>query len=124
LFAGSAVREMPRNLREEEANAKLPLFNKTWRQAKECNLPQRMKSACHRDRVSGCACPELEALKRQYEFALRIWGEYEFPFHNEPIATRARRSVRLQLKQNALVARNEANDSLLDHKLVCLLCAE
>jgi hypothetical protein len=35
--------------------------------------------------LSKCAADtrgELQQLKQQYEFALRIWGEYQFPVHN------------------------------------------
>jgi hypothetical protein len=64
-------------------------------------------------------------LKRQYEFALRVWGEYEFPIHNQPVGTQVWRSeeLRLQLKQKALDARDAANERVLDHKLTCPLCA-
>jgi hypothetical protein len=85
---------------------------------------QLLNSSCHRDKVSGCACAELRELKQHYESALRAWGQHEFPLHNEPVATRARRSDRLQRKQTALDARNAANDSVLDHRRVCPLCAE
>jgi hypothetical protein len=82
-----------------------------------------LNSACQSGEVSGCACAELQELKRQYESALRAWGQYEFPLHNEPVETRARRSERLQSKQRALEERNAANDSVLDHKRICPLCA-
>jgi hypothetical protein len=70
-------------------------------------------------------CGELQQLKQQYEFALRIWGEYQFPVNNEPVGTQAWRSeqLRLHLKQKALDARNAANERVLDHKLTCPLCA-
>jgi hypothetical protein len=73
--------------------------------------------------VPAGSCAELQQLKRQYESALRIWGEYQFPVHNEPVGTQAWRPEQLQLKQKALDARNAANDRLLDHKLTCPLCA-
>jgi hypothetical protein len=82
-----------------------------------------LDSACDRGKGSACACSELQELKRQYESALRAWGQHEFPLHNEPVATRARRSEVLHRKQAALDARNAANDSLLDHKRICPLCA-
>ena len=69
------------------------------------------------------ACGELQQLKQQYESALRIWGDYQFPVHNEPVGTQAWRSKQLQLKQEALDARNAANDRVLAHKLTCPLCA-
>jgi hypothetical protein len=68
-------------------------------------------------------CAELRRLKRQYESALRAWGGYEFPLHNEPVGTLARRSEQLQLKQKALGERNTANDRVLDHKRICPLCS-
>jgi hypothetical protein len=69
-------------------------------------------------------CPELQELKRQYESALRAWGSYEFPLHNEPVGTRARRFEHLRLKQEALGERNAANDHVLDHKRICQLCSD
>lgn len=85
---------------------------------------QLLNSECYRSKASARACVELQELKRQYESALRAWGQREFPLHNEPVATRARRLERLQLKQTALDTRNAANDSVLDHKRNCLLCAD
>jgi hypothetical protein len=73
--------------------------------------------------VAADTCAELQQLKQQYETALRIWGEYQFPVHNEPVRTQAWRSEQLQLKQRALEARNAANERVLDHKLTCPLCA-
>jgi hypothetical protein len=32
-------------------------------------------------------CGELLQLKQYYEFALRVWGEYEFSVHNAPLGT-------------------------------------
>ena len=66
-------------------------------------------------------CAELQKLKQQYESALRIWGEYQFPVHKEPVGVPALRFE--QLKQEALEERNAANDRVLDHKLTCPLCA-
>jgi hypothetical protein len=70
-------------------------------------------------------CGELQQLKQQYEFALRIWGEYQFPVYDEPVGTLAWRSesLRLQPKQKATDARDDANERLLNHKLTCPLCA-
>jgi hypothetical protein len=62
-------------------------------------------------------------LERQYESALRVWGEYEFPLQNEPAGTPARQSELIQLKQRALNARNAANNRVLAHKRICPLCA-
>jgi hypothetical protein len=67
-------------------------------------------------------CAELRELKRQYESALRIWAQYEFLLHSEMVGTRAQRSEHLQEKQRALEERNAANDRLLDHRRICLLC--
>jgi hypothetical protein len=66
----------------------------------------------------------LQQLKQQYEFALRVWGEYEFPIHNEPVGTQGWRSeaLRLQLKQMALDATNAARECLFNHKLTCPTC--
>jgi hypothetical protein len=72
--------------------------------------------------VAADHCAQLQQLKRQYEAALRTWGEYQFLRHNEPIGTQAWRSEQLYLKQKALDARNEANDRLLGHKETCPLC--
>jgi len=82
-----------------------------------------LNSECVGGAVSSCACAELQDLKRQYESALRAWGQHEFPLHNGPVETRARRLQRLQMKQRALEERNAANDTLLDHKRICPLCA-
>jgi hypothetical protein len=68
-------------------------------------------------------CAELQQLKQQYEFALRVWGQYEFPRSSEAVGTRTRQSEQLQLKQRALDERNAANERVLDHKLTCPLCA-
>jgi hypothetical protein len=67
-------------------------------------------------------CSELQELKRQYESALRVWAQYEFPLHNEPVGTRTQRSEHLLLKQRALEERNAANDHVLNHKRICPLC--
>jgi hypothetical protein len=71
------------------------------------------------------SCAELQQLKQQYEFALRVWGDYQFPVNNAPVGTQGWRpeQLRLLLKQKALDARNAANDRLLDHKMTCPLCA-
>jgi hypothetical protein len=73
--------------------------------------------------IAADPCPELQELKRQYGSALRIWARYEFPQHNEPVGTRAQRLEHLRLKQKAVEERNAANDRLLDHERICLLCA-
>jgi hypothetical protein len=65
-------------------------------------------------------CAELQELKRQYESALRIWAQYEFPPH-EPVGTRAQRLEHLRFKQRALEERNAAIDRVLDHKRICPL---
>jgi hypothetical protein len=72
--------------------------------------------------ASADPCAELQELKRQYESALRIWAQYEFPLHNEPVGTRAQRLEHLRFKQRALEERNAANDQVLDHKRICPLC--
>jgi hypothetical protein len=58
-------------------------------------------------------CVELQRLKQQYQAALRIWDQFEFPLHNEPVGPPARHAGQLQLKQRALNARNEASERLL-----------
>ena len=89
--------------------------------------PGRCVLKCEYYRGMGAAdtCGELQQLKQQYEFALRVWGKYQFPVYNEPVGTQAWRSeqLRLQLKEKALDARNAANDRVLDHKLTCPRCA-
>jgi len=82
-----------------------------------------LNRAYYRGMVAADPCAELQELKRRYESALRVWGQYEFPPHNEPIGMRARRSEQLRLKQRALNARNAANDRVLAHKRICPLCA-
>jgi hypothetical protein len=77
--------------------------------------------AYYRCMVAAGPCAELQDLKRKYESALQAWGQYQFPLHNEPVGTQAWRSEQLQLKQEAL-ARNAANDRVLEHKRICLLC--
>jgi hypothetical protein len=70
-------------------------------------------------------CGELQQLKQQYENALRIWGEYEFPVNNAPVGTQGWQpeQLRVLLRQKALEARNAANDRVLTHKLTCSLCS-
>jgi hypothetical protein len=63
-------------------------------------------------------CVEVQRVKQQYENALRIWGQFEFPLHNEPVGP----AERLQLKQGALNARNEACERLLAHRAKCRIC--
>jgi hypothetical protein len=73
--------------------------------------------------IAADPCPELQELKRQYESALRVWAQYEFSLHNEPVRTRAQRLEHLRLRQRALEERNAANYRVFDHKRFCLLCA-
>jgi hypothetical protein len=82
-----------------------------------------LKRDYYRGMIAADTCAELQQLKQQYEFALRVWGENQFPIHNEPVGTKAWRSEQLQLKQKALDARNATNDRVLVHKLTCPLCA-
>jgi hypothetical protein len=67
-------------------------------------------------------CVELQRLKRQYQTALRIWGQFEFPLHNEPVGPPAQRGEQRELKQRALNARNEASERLLAHGEKCRIC--
>jgi hypothetical protein len=67
-------------------------------------------------------CVELQRLKQQYENALRIWGQFEFPLHNEPVGPAAGQAERFQLKQRALNARNDASARLLAHREKCQIC--
>jgi hypothetical protein len=67
-------------------------------------------------------CVELQRLKQKYETAQRIWGQFEFPLHDEPVGPAARQAERLQLKQKAWKARNEAIERLLSHKEKCRIC--
>jgi hypothetical protein len=69
-----------------------------------------------------CPCVELQRLKQQYETALRIWGEFEFPLHNEPVGPSEWQADRLQLKQKAWKAKNEASERLLAHREKCRIC--
>jgi hypothetical protein len=68
-------------------------------------------------------CAELLKLKRQYEYALRAWGQYEFRLHNEPAGTREWRVEQLQLQQKLLDARDATSGHLLKHKRICPLCS-
>jgi hypothetical protein len=83
-----------------------------------------LNRAYYRGMVAADPCTELQELKRRYESALRVWGQYEFPLHNELVGTRARRSEQLELKRRALDARNAANGRVLAHKRICPLCAD
>jgi hypothetical protein len=67
-------------------------------------------------------CVELQRLKQQYQTALRIWGQFEFPLHNEPVGPPARQAEQLELKLRALSARNEASERLLAHRETCRIC--
>jgi hypothetical protein len=67
-------------------------------------------------------CVELQRLKQQYQTALRIWGQFEFPLHNELLGSSARQAEQLQLKQRALNARNEASERLVGHSEKCRIC--
>jgi hypothetical protein len=67
-------------------------------------------------------CVELQRLKQQYENALRFWGQFEFPLHNEQVGPPTRQAERLQLKERALKARNEASERLLAHREKCRNC--
>jgi hypothetical protein len=71
--------------------------------------------------VTADPCAELQELKRQYESAHRVWGQYEFPLHNEQVGTRAQRLEHLRLKQKAVEERNAPNDRVLNHKRICPL---
>ena len=64
-------------------------------------------------------CVELQRLRQQYETALRIWGRFEFPLHNESVGPAARQAEQLQLKERALKTRNEASERLLAHREKC-----
>ena len=68
------------------------------------------------------ACATLNRLKREYEAAIRVWGELEFPLHNAPAETEAARVRLLQRKQDVLDARNAARGRLVDHKASCWIC--
>jgi hypothetical protein len=68
-------------------------------------------------------CGELQHLKQNYEFGLRVWGEYQFPVY-EPVGTLRWQpeQLRLMLKQKALDARDAANECLSNHRVTCPLC--
>jgi hypothetical protein len=84
-----------------------------------------LKREYYRGMGAADTCGELQQLKQQYEFALRVWGEYQFPVHNSPVGTPGWQSegLRLQLKQKATDLRDAANERVLDHRLRCPLCA-
>ena len=68
------------------------------------------------------ACATLKRLKSEYEAAIRVWGELEFPLHNAPLETEAARIALLRRKQNLLDARNASRKRLVDHKASCWIC--
>jgi hypothetical protein len=67
-------------------------------------------------------CAELQSLRKQYEIAVRAWGELEFPLHNAPVATEASRFALLYRKQGSMNERNAAGKRLFDHQLTCPVC--
>ena len=44
-------------------------------------------------------CATLQRLRKEYEVAVRVWGELEFPLHNAPLETENLRISLLQRKQ-------------------------
>jgi hypothetical protein len=54
-------------------------------------------------------CPELAKLQRQYQLALKVWGEQEFAVYNAPVATEATRIALVQNKQHFLKSRHQHN---------------
>jgi hypothetical protein len=51
-----------------------------------------------------------------------MWGQLEFPLHNEPVGSRAQQLDRLYLKLRAMEARNEAGERVLAHQENCRVC--
>ena len=64
-------------------------------------------------------CTVLQRLKREYEVAVRVWGELEY---SAPKETEFAQIALLQRKQYFLDARNAADKRLVDHKQMCLIC--
>lgn len=64
-------------------------------------------------------CTVLQRLKREYEVAVRVWGELEYSAAKE---TEFAQIALLQRKQYFLDARNAASKRLVDHKQICLIC--
>jgi hypothetical protein len=90
---------------------------------KRRQIASRGLSVHHRmgmDRLIACAT--LKRLKREYEAAIRVWGELEFPLLNAPVETEAARIALLLRKQDVLDARNAAGKRLVDHKASCRIC--
>ena len=73
-----------------------------------CRWPVLLVGSSHCAMIGLSPCVELQRLQQQYQTALRIWGQFEFQLHNEPVGPQARQAEQLQLKQRALNARNEA----------------
>jgi hypothetical protein len=63
-------------------------------------------------------CAEFQRLRREYETALRVWGQYEFLLPNAPLGL----PERPYLKRKALDARNAAKERLIDHREKCRIC--
>ncbi len=58
----------------------------------------------------------LQRLRLKYRTALRIWGQLEFPLHNEPVGASARQAEQLQFKAKSLERENEDCEHLLAHR--------
>jgi hypothetical protein len=66
-------------------------------------------------------CLQLLQFKQQYDSALRAWGRYAFPLHDQTLEARSTQ-VPLHLMLEASEKRNAASERLLDHQRNCLLC--
>jgi hypothetical protein len=66
-------------------------------------------------------CAELRSLKRQYDSALRVWGDYEFGLHGNLMKSMLPAKA-AQLKHEARLKRDIAGWCLADHKERCPLC--
>jgi hypothetical protein len=61
-------------------------------------------------------CAEYQRLKRQYELAVRAWGDLEL--NDAPAEAKAS----LQRKQLFIEARDACAKRVFDHKASCLIC--
>ena len=78
----------------------------------------RSLDASHCGMTTLFPCAEFQHLRREYETALRVWGQYEFPLPNAPLGL----PEQPYLKQKALDARNAAKERLNDQRENCRIC--
>ena len=107
-----AVSEMDQTL------SLLPENDKNRAQLEQVRSAMRSLDASHCGMTTLFPCAEFQHLRREYETALRVWGQYEFPLPNAALGL----PEQPFLKQNALDARNAAKERLIDHREKCRIC--